>query len=663
VTSAGVEAKKKNKLEPARIRLFGSLQRQRLLLTFLLGLATLALYYPVRGHPFLNYDDDLYIVYNPHVHAGLQWETVAWAFTSFDASNWHPLTWLSHALDYQLFQLNPAGHHAVNLLLHLVNVLLLFWVLERATGYLGRSAMVAALFALHPINVESVAWIAERKNLLSMMLFLLALGAYGWYAQGTSRLGVAAKRDRNTPSRRRREVGPLGRYCVVAILFALGLMAKPQIITLPFVLLLWDYWPLRRMFVTSQTAPAETALPTRSFSWLVLEKLPLLALSLASAVITLIAQHGSGAMSGPHWQPFPIRIGNALVSYVRYPGKALWPSHLSLVYPHPGTSLRTWQALAALVLLLAISALAIVERRRRPYLLVGWLWFLGTLVPMIGVVQVGVQAMADRYAYLPFVGLFIVAVWGVADCCAEWRVPTAWQAGLSMAVLLALAMTAHRQLGYWSDNVTLWSHIVTVEAQALHSNPDDWVAENNLGHALLNIGEEDQALAHFRAAVAIHPSDADSNLNIGAYEQGHNDLFGALEQYKKVLAMTQSTARLNAVTRAQTFHNMGLAYRQLGDNAEARESFQQAVNLNPDDGESWLGLAITAHKLGDVNEAIPAYSQALRIESLDWGYVLLARALEQSGRKQEARAAMQKATLLSKNFEQTQRVAEKVLAQ
>src|SRR5271169_1926121 len=595
VASVGAEAKKKKKSTPSRDSgWLTSTEEQRLLLSLLLVVATLALYYSVSSHPFLDYDDDIYVVYNPHVHAGLQWATVAWAFTSFDLSNWHPLTWLSHALDYQLFQLNPAGHHDTNLLLHVLNVLLLFWVLQRATGQAGRSAMVAALFALHPINVESVAWIAERKNLLSMMFFLLALGAYRWYAQWVP-----------PPSRRRPDAGQIGRYLVVAVLFALGLMAKPQVITLPFVLLLWDYWPLGRMFTTDEPAGAETAFQA-SFSWLVLEKLPLFVLAAASAVVTLIAQHGSGAMSGPHWQPLPIRIENAIIAYSRYLGKAFWPSHLSLLYPHPGSSLQAWQVVAALVFLVGVTALAVVERQRRRCLLVGWLWFLGTLVPMIGLVQVGVQAMADRYAYLPFVGMFIMAVWAGADWLAYKRVATAWQTGISVAALLALALLARQQLGYWTDNVKLWTRVAALESKALQTNPDNWVAENNLGHALLNVGQEEQAIVHFRAAVAINPGDADSALNIGAYEQEHKEIFAAIEQYKKVIAMTQSTARLNAVTRAQTFRNMGLAYRQLGDYADARQSFQQAVSLNPSDGEAWLGLGITAHKLGDLNTAIPA---------------------------------------------------------
>ena len=637
---------------PSRAGLTLSPRTRVVLLVTCIVIATVALYYPVASHPFLNYDDDIYVVNNPQVRGGLSWDTVKWAFTAFYASNWHPLTWLSHALDYQMFNLDAGRHHETNLLLHVINVVLLFWVLWRATGYVGRSAMVAALFALHPINVESVAWIAERKNLLSMMFFLLALGAYGWYVRQPR----------------------ASRYFVVACLYALGLMAKPQIITLPFVLLLWDYWPLQRVFhveqsierssgprrqPSSETTPA-SLMPPHKFSWLVMEKLPLLALSLASAVITIRAQYESGSMSGPHWQPFHLRIENAVIAYARYLGKAIWPSHLTLIYPHPGTSIRIWQVVAALLLLLAITVLMVAARHRRRYLLVGWLWFLGTTVPMIGIVQVGVQAMADRYAYLPFVGLFIMVCWAAADWAEHRHVALAWQAGISIAILLALGVTARRQLDYWSDNTTLWSRIIALQAQQV--NPDNWVAENNLGHALLKLGEVEQAMPHFRAAVAINPSDPDSNLNIGAYEQQHKDLAGAIAQYKKVLAMTQNTARLNAQSRAQAFSNMGFAYRELKDYAQARASFEQAVSINPNDARSWLGIGLMAHKSGDLNTAIQAYTKTLQIAPFDWGYLVLARALEQEGRHSEAEAATQRAAALSQNIEQAQKAADNALA-
>jgi len=635
------------------------------LLASALVIATVILYYPVSSHPFLNYDDDVYVVNNHHVQAGLSAVTVKWAFRSLAASNWHPVTWLSHALDCQLFGLDAGRHHETNLLLHVINVVLLFLVLWRATGYFGRSAMVAALFALHPINVESVAWIAERKNLLSMMFLLLTLGAYRWYA---------------------RQPG-WTRYLTVFALFALGLMAKPQIITLPFVLLLWDYWPLERLALGAslfasrqnrltrtsgegQTTKSEQRSDEpriaqgkrRPLRFLLMEKLPLLELSLASGVITIVAQYQAGSMTGPHWQPFSARVENAMVAYARYLGKAIWPSHLAIMYPHPGNTLKLWEVFGALALLVAITAAVIVERHRRRYLLVGWLWFLGTLVPMIGLVQVGVQAMADRYAYLPFVGLFIMICWAAADLADQRHVAVAWQAGISVAILLALAVTARHQLNYWSDNNLLWWEVVNRETQALQVNPNNAVAQDVLAHAYLKLGEVEDAVPHFRAAVAINPLDPDGNLNLGAYAQRTNNLPVAIEQYKKVLAMTANTPKQEAQIRAQAFSNMAFAYRELKDYAQARANFQHAVAINPDDERSWLGIGLMAQKSGDLNAAIQAYDNSLEIEPSDFGYLLLARALDQAGRHDEAEASRRKAAALSQNMEQSLKTAEDALA-
>ncbi len=615
-----------------------------LLLCACLTIAVVATYFPVSTHPFINYDDDVYIVHNSHLKAGLSWETVKWAFTSFYASNWHPLTWLSHAADYEFFGLDAGRQHVVNLLLHAINGLLLFWVLWRATGYVGRSAMVAALFALHPINVETVAWIAERKNLLSLMFFLLALGAYTWYARNPR----------------------LSRYLTVALLFALGLMSKPQIITLPFVLLLWDYWPLQRMDRPRQTAASAARVeefPPRPLSWLVLEKLPLLALSAGSAVVTVLAQYESGSMSGPHWQPLSARLENAVVAYARYLGKAVWPANLVAIYPHPGTSLRAWQVSAALLLVLAMTALAIAARRQRRFLLVGWLWFLGTLVPMIGVLQVGVQAMADRYAYLPFIGLFIMICWAVADWAEQRHIAPAWQAAAGVVILLPLAVASRRQLAFWSDDAVFWSRIVEVESQALKNNPNNWVAEDVLGHALLNIGAEEAAIPHFRAAAALNPSDPDSNVNVGAAEQRHDNLTGAIAQYKKVIALTENSPLQNAQSRAQAFSNLGFAYRKLKDCPDARQSFQQAVEINPDDSRSWLAIGIMAYKSGDATAAIAAYQTSLRINPIDWGYLLLASALDATGQSAPAEIARLKAAAISQNMQEARKMADSVLAE
>lgn len=604
--------------------LFSSPQKRNVVLGLLLVLATLALYNSVVHHPFVNFDDDRYVTDNAHVMAGLHWSTVRWAFTSFDEANWHPLTWLSHALDCQLFGLNPAGHHYTNVLLHAANTLLLFWVLWRATGATGPSLMVAALFAVHPVNVESVAWVAERKNLLSMLFFLLALWAYQRYVQ---KPGV-------------------GRYAAVAGAFACGLMAKPMVITLPFVLLLWDFWPLRR--IADGNAPA-TNIPRFSFLWLAVEKVPLLLLSAVSAVVTVKAQKAGDAIGSIVQYPLSARLENAIVAYARYVGKAIWPTRLTPIYPHPGTSLKMWEPMAAAVLLFAITALTVAAKRHR-YLLVGWLWFLGTLVPMIGLVQVGTQAMADRYAYLPFIGLFIMLAWLVAEWSEEWYIPGSWLAAAGAVCVLALALVAHRQIGYWADNLALWSHAVQAE-------PGSFIAEDNLGGALLEAGRYNEAMQHFHAAVAIDGTDPMSRLNIAADEQRHGQLQQAIEQFNRLVVTTRDPRY-----RATAFSDMGYAYRELGDLSRAKQSFAAAVSLRPRTLRAWIGLGLVAQKTGNYPSAVAAFSQALTIQQWDLGYFLLARALEQSGRTQDADAAMQQARRLSDNFEQLQKAADALLA-
>ena len=514
----------------------------------LLILLTIALYYPVRRHPYVNYDDNVYVTDNVHVQTGLTWDTVEWALFTFDAGNWHPLTWLSHALDVQMYDTSPGGAHQTSMLLHGLSAALLFWVLLRATGYAGRSFMVAALFAVHPINVESVAWISERKTVLSMLFFILALGAYRWYAEHPKVL----------------------RYGVVAALFALGLMAKPQIITFPFVLLLWDYWPLRRMtFPGEKSSPQDVfaaTLTQKSLRELALEKIPLFAIAAASAVITMKAQRSSGAVLSLGASPLSMRLSNAIVSYVRYLLDCFWPSGLAPMYPHPGDSLKAWQVYGALLILLVIT-MVLARYRHRRYLLVGWLWFLGTMVPMIGLVQVGRQALADRYAYLPFVGLFIMICWGVAQIFEEKRLPAKLLPVSSSIVILALCVTTRHQIGYWADNVILWTHTIQV-------TPPNYVAEDNLGGALLTRHRQEDAIVHFRAAAAIHPVDPISAFNIGYYEHLHGDLAGAIEWYKKAIILTTSRS-----VKAQSYDNMGRAYRSLGDAAQARECFDQAQKL------------------------------------------------------------------------------------
>jgi len=457
------------------------------------------------------------------------------------------LTWLSHALDCQIFEGNAGGHHAMNLAFHTLNVLLLFWVLRRATGSSERSFMVAALFAIHPINVESVVWISERKNLLSMLFFLLALGAYRWYASQPG----------------------LRRYLLVALLYCLGLMAKPQVITLPFVLLLWDYWPLGRLALRpSPSALRQNSLgeitgekrtANREWRWLLLEKLPLLALSAASAAVTMRLQAAGGAVVE---YALPLRLGNAIFSYVRYLAKAAWPSRLTILYPYPVSGIGIWKVSAALVFLVAISAI-VIEKRNRGYLPVGWFWFLGTLVPMIGLVQVGPQAIADRYAYLSFVGLFIMVCWGVADWFQQVRwSPNILRAG-SVAVLLVLSAVTYRQIGYWRDSMTLWSH-------ALQVTNDNWVADDKKGELLIAQGKVEEGMPYFYRAVALAPDDPFTNLTIGSYEQKQGRLREAIERYKKVI----NVARTSRVIKLQAFNSMCYAYRGLGDTGHADKCFE-----------------------------------------------------------------------------------------
>jgi len=624
-----------------------------------LAIITTGLYLPVHHHPFFTMDDEQYVVNNWHLTGDFQ-QTILWAFTTYDLANWHPVTWLSHAADVHLFRLDPAGHHDVNLLFHVLNALLLFWVLQRATGYMGRSFMVAALFALHPVNVESVAWIAERKNLLSLFFFLLALGAYRWYA-----------------SRPR-----IYRYGVVALLYALGLMAKPQVITFPFVLLLWDYWPLKRLAVCSSpsafrqsdsrdlSGEQRIAITEKRFRWLLLEKLPLLALSLGSAILTMQAQGQAGAM---RYYPLSVRVGNAIVSYVRYLENALWPSRLAVFYPHP--ALDVWNVLPCSLLLAAITGFVIYLRKQR-YLAVGWFWFLGTLVPMIGIVQVGEQAMADRYAYLSFIGLFLMVCWGVPEWAAQRRLSAAWLAVPSLAVLLALAAVTHRQLSYWGDNVRLWSHMMTVTGGT-------YEVEENLGVALLESGQTVPAMEHFARVIALVPSQpaligrelagyaAVAHLYVGAYDQrkGHPAL--AIAHYQEVISLADSFTAQNRYAqvppvlikmKAVALGNMGDAYYVLGDFANAKASYEAALNLGPLTAHQWIGLGIANQRSGNLPGAIQAYSRATRLQVSDVGFLLLAQALEKSGRAKEAEAARQHARLVTPDYAAAQRTVDDVLS-
>jgi Flp pilus assembly protein TadD len=612
---------RKSSPSPKTTGLFTSPEKRNPVLCLLLAVVTLALYNPVNRHPFVNYDDDRYVTENPHVRAGLTWSTFTWALTSTEQGNWHPLTWMSHALDCSLFRLNPAGHHFTSVLLHAINVILLFLLLVHATGRTGPSLFVAALFALHPINVESVVWVAERKNVLCTMFLLLTLMAYGWYARKPN----------------------WKRYLAVAALFVAGLAAKPMVITLPFVLLLWDYWPLGRVRGSGSTSSESVA----SYSWaqLMLEKLPLFMLSAASAVITVQAQQAGGAVRSVAQFPFGVRFENSICAYAMYLWKMVWPTRLAPMYPHPGDSLGAWQVVLAGLALIAITVVVCRLRAHR-YLLVGWLWFLGTLVPVIGLVQVGEAAMADRYAYIPLIGIFVMIAFGAAALAATKNVGLVWQAIPAVAALLLLAMITHRQIGYWQSNYDLWAH-------ALEVTQNNFVAEDNIGGALVMEGRADEAFPHFEAASRINPNDPMSRSNLGTYLQTHGRIAEAIKQYESAITLTSDPGLL-----AQAYANLGAAQRALGEDEPARQSFDKALQLNPNQANAWLGIGFLAQKQGRLNEAISDFSRSVELQATGEAYLDLGRSLQQAGRGPEALDAYRQALKLSPHLAEAQQAAD-----
>lgn len=613
--------------QSASAGLFSSPDKRRVVISLLLALLALVIYNPVTRMGFVNYDDPAYVTTNRNVQNGLTWKTVRWAFLSTDAANWHPLTWLSHAVDCQLFQLKAAGHHYDSLLLHALCVVLLFLFLESITGYAGRSMAIAALFAVHPINIESVAWISERKNVLCTLFFFLGLYVYGWYVRHPE----------------------FKRYFAVVVTFALALMAKPMAITFPCVLLLLDYWPLRRMNLgATLTDASESTDRTRSFPWLLLEKLPLMLLSAASGIITVIAQKGGGALRTQYG--FPLRLGNAVVSYVRYIGKAFWPAKLAVLYPFPRHGVPAWEVAAAALLIIAISSAALFLTKKR-YFAVGWFWFLGTLVPVIGLVQVGEQAMADRYAYIPLVGLFIALVWGLADWAANHKIAPRYVAVPLMIWTLALALSAHAQMKYWANTTDLWSHTLEVTGP-------NFVAEDNLGAELIKEGKIQAARERFQNAININPEDPFSQLNIGVCDKKMGNVQSAAEHYQAALKLSvEPNLRLTA------FSNLGSLYRMSHNYQAARANYEAALRINPESGMTLIGLGLLAQTTGDAAGAVNYYSKELALEPSDVGYILLARALQAAGRTSESSAALEQAKRLAPDFEAAQNEASRLLAQ
>jgi protein O-mannosyl-transferase len=589
------------------------------ILCLLLAGATIALYCPVIGHSFIVFDDRDYITANPYVQSGLSWKTVKWAFTSTTAANWHPLTWLSHALDYQLFGLNPAGHHFDSVLIHALNAVVLFLLFVAMTNRIAPSLLVAALFALHPINVESVAWAAERKNVLSTLFFFLAIAAYVWYAR--------------KPDWRR--------YLLMAGLFAAGLMAKPMVITLPFVLLLLDYWPLGRLSLKRMT-DAQTH-SQFTLSKLLIEKIPLFLLSAMSAWITLEAQRG--AVRSLEEFPFTVRLENALVSYGLYLWKTFWPVRLAF-YPHSVVTLPFWHWGLALLVLITITAF-VISFSSKEYLLVGWLWFLGTLIPVIGLVQVGEASMADRYAYIPLIGIFVMMAWSVADWIQEKQFPMVWPVIFIVCALTALGFAASRQMSYWESEYDLWTHALAVREDpfahnavgAALMNPDAAMTAHDLENFDTVQKRTEEARRHFQRAMEMRlplaqqdherylPYLAGSLSNLGSVDQQQNRTEEARQNFESALQIYRQLAQQNPDAYlyylATTLNNLGFLDRIQNHTDEARGHYEESLNAyrqlakrNPD--AYLVDMATLLNNLGNLNarenkmdEARQYYDEAL----------------------------------------------------
>ena len=576
---------------------------------------TLLLFARGIGHDFVNYDDPDYVTANAHVRAGLGAETIRWALTSGEASNWHPLTWLSHLLDVSLFGLNPQGHHATSVGWHALNAALAFLALRRLTGALWTSAFVAALFAWHPLRVESVAWVSERKDVLSGFFGLAVLWLYAVYVERRRAGGGGAARV----------------YALVLVAFGLGLMAKPMLVTLPCVLLLLDGWPLGRTVWCAGTVQAG-ARRTESLAWLVVEKLPLFGLVAVSSVVTYLVQRGGGSVSSA-LTPGE-RLANAVVAVVRYLGKFFVPVDLAVLYPHPGH----WAAgtvAAALVVGVALSVGAAWQVRRRPWLAVGWCCFLGMLVPVIGLVQVGLQAMADRYTYLPMLGVALALAWTVRESATTPGARTAWAWAGAGALAICAGVTT-RQLGVWQDSLTLFDH-------AIGATTGNYVAHDNRGLYLFKAGRVDEAMQSYRAALAINPGYLNANNNLGHALSELGRPAEAVPLFRVALQaqpdhlevrnnLANALADLGQLAEAQEHYDFVLARRPDHVNAlngsavllamqnrpaEARARLEQALRIAPDNASAQANLGNVCSMLGAGAEALDHYRRAIALNPKD----------------------------------------------
>jgi tetratricopeptide (TPR) repeat protein len=575
-----------------------------ILLCALLALATLVAFEPVRHNGFVGLDDPQYVTQVPRVVEGLTMEGIAWAFTSGDSAKWHPISWLSHMLDVELFGLNPAGHHATSILLHLVSVLMLFLVLQKMTGAAWPSAFVAALFALHPLRVESVAWIAERRDVLGAFFWMLTLAAYVGYVRRRGAL----------------------RYMLVAAALAAGLMAKPMLVTLPFVLLLLDYWPLERRRDDGCPGAASAAR-------LIGEKIPLVFLALLSCVITFVVKQQGGSVEAV---PLDMRISNAAIAYLGYIAKTFWPAGLAVMYPYPLSAPPVWQPFVCALVLAGATAGAVYLGRRHRYLPVGWLWYLGTLVPVIGLVQVGYQASADRYTYLPSIGLYIVIAWGAVECLSRWRLKAVWVAVPAMVVLFALVLTTRAQVRHWKESVGLYEHAIEV-------TKDNYVMYTALAVELGDQGKRDRAIEYLREAVRVKPDFDHAHYNLAVYLQQKGRLDEAWHHYNRTLEIDPTHCKAN--------YNLAGILASQGKLEESIRHFRRSVEAEPGFFRARFGLATAIRAGGDLEGAIVEFQGILESHPGEVTvYHELGRTFLALGRMEEAIRDFRRAIELAPDF-------------
>ena len=512
------------------------------LICLALAILTIITFWSLKDCGFINFDDDIYVYKNAYVQSGLNWNSIGQAF-SFSSElaelscHWHPVTWLSLMLDYQIFGLNPQGFHLINLLFHVMNTILLFLIFRRMTKSLWPSAFVAALFAIHPLHVESVAWIAERKDVLSTFFWMLTMGAYSYYVEHPG----------------------FRRYSLVLLFFVLGLMAKPMLVTLPFVLLLLDYWPLQRF---GERKPADPGYKWSLIYPLLWEKVPLFVLAIFSSIVTYVVAQSEGYILNEALSPV-VRIGNAFISYIAYIGKMIWPSNLAVFYPHPEVLIH-WQVFGSVLLLIAITLVVIWRVKRSPYLTTGWLWYIGSLVPVIGIVQAGGQAMADRYTYIPLIGLFIMVAWGVPDLLKKWNYRKELLLTASVLSILCLSVVTWTQVGYWQNNFTLYDHTLKV-------TDNNYLAYHNRGAAYNGLGNYTQAIDDYSVGIEIKPYLADAYIGRGFAYAGLRNYRQAIEDLNRAIEITSSSA--------EAYTNRGNVYLGQGDKISGCRDAQKACEL------------------------------------------------------------------------------------